>query len=101
MNWLTKMMKPLIRGAGELSPNCKEATRLQSEALDRPLGLRQRIGLRIHLILCKWCRRYGKQIGFLRSVAHQHEQHEPSLPPQSLRSEARERIKRRLLEEEK
>lgn len=101
MNWLTKLKKTLIRGAAELSPSCKEATRLQSDALDRPLGLRQRIGLGIHLLLCKWCRRYGRQIEFLRSIAPQHENHEPGLPPQSLRPEARERIKRRLLEEGK
>ena len=101
MNWLTKMIKLLIREAGDLSPSCKEASRLQSQALDYPLRLRKSIGLRIHLLLCKWCRRYGKQIGFLRSVAHQHEEHEPCLPPQSLRPAARERIKRRLLEEDK
>ena len=101
MNSLMKMSKALLRKAGELSPNCREATRLQSEALDRPLGLGQRIGLRIHLVLCKWCRRYGKQIGFLRSAAHRLEKHEQCLPPQSLPPEARERINRRLREEEK
>ena len=101
MNSLMKILKALFRKAGELSPNCREATRLQSEALDHPLGLGQRIGLRIHLVLCKWCRRYGKQIGFLRSAAHRHEEHEQCLPPQSLTQEARERIKRRLRDEEK
>ena len=101
MNWLTKMLKALFRKAGELSPNCREATRLQSEALDRSLGRRQRIGLRTHLLLCKWCRRYGKQIRFLRSAAHQPEEHEQCLPPQSLPPEARERIKQRLREGEK
>ena len=101
MNSLMNMLKALFRKAGELSPNCREATRLQSEALDHPLGLGQRIGLRIHLFLCKWCRRYGKQIGFLRSAAHRHEGHEQCLPPQSLATEARERIKQRLREEEK
>ena len=100
MNRLKKMMKPLIRGLGDLSPSCKKATRLQSEALDHPLGLRLRIGLRIHLLLCKWCRRYGKQIGFLRSIAPQHENHETSLAPQSLRPEARDRIKQHLRDEE-
>jgi hypothetical protein len=101
MNWLMKMLKVLFRRAGELSPNCREATRMQSEGLDRHLGLAQQIGLRIHLILCKWCRRYGKQIGFLRSAARRHEEHEQGLPPQSLPPEARERIKRRLREAEK
>lgn len=84
MNWLTKTIRAL-------SPNCKEAIRLQSDALDRPLRPLQRIGLRIHLFLCVWCLRYGKQIKFLRVAAKQcdHE-HEPvsAMPP-----EARERIK--------
>jgi hypothetical protein len=96
MNWLTNKLKSLERGMAELSPSCREATRLQSEAMDRPLSLRRRIGLRLHLVLCRWCRRYGKQIGFLRSVAHEHEKHEETLPPQTLRPEARERIKERL-----
>lgn len=95
------MMKPLTQGAAELSPSCKEAARLQSLALDHPLRPRQRIGLRIHLILCKWCRRYGRQIRFIRAAALKHGKHEPGLPPQSLRPEAREGIKRRLLEEGK
>lgn len=99
MNWLTNMLKSLGRGMGELSPSCREATRLQSEAMDRPLRLRQRIGLRIHLILCRWCRRYGRQIGFLRSVAHEHEKHDQTLPPQTLRPEAKERMKERLKSE--
>ena len=42
----------------------------QGEAVDRKLPLRQRFGLRVHLMLCKWCRRYGKQITFLRDAAH-------------------------------
>lgn len=96
MNWLTNKLKTLGQGVAELSPSCREATRLQSEAMDRPLSLRKRIGLRIHLGLCRWCRRYGRQIGFLRSVAHEHEKQEETLPPQTLRPEARERIKERL-----
>jgi hypothetical protein len=77
-----------------LSPNCKEAIRLQSEALDRPLTGRQRIGLRIHLALCVWCARYGKQIKFLRTAAKQCDHdHTPSQP---LSAEARARIKRTL-----
>lgn len=90
------MLKSLSRGLAELSPSCREATRLQSEAMDRPLAPRKRIGLHIHLTLCRWCRRYGKQIGFLRSIAHPHEQHEKVLPQQTLRPEARERMKERL-----
>lgn len=92
------MWQTLWQEAGGLSPTCREAARLQSEALDRRLGLGQRLGLRLHLLLCKWCRRYGKQLDFLRAAAHRQEQHEHGLPPQPLRPEARARILRRLLE---
>ena len=77
-----------------LSPNCREAIRLQSEGLDRPLPWVQRIGLRIHLVLCIWCSRYGKQIKFLRRAARQCD-HDPE-PKQILPREARERIERAL-----
>src|SRR5689334_318370 len=96
MNWLTNVLKSLRRGMAEFSPSCREATRLQSDAMDQPLPLRKRIGLRIHLLLCRWCRRYGKQIGFLRSIAHEHAKHEKTLPLQALQPEAKERMKARL-----
>ena len=96
MNWLTNIAKTLTRGLADLSPNCKAASRLQSEALDRKLPLRQRFGLRAHLLLCKWCRRYGKQITFLRDTAHEHPDKMAEPVPQRLSDEARERIKHRL-----
>lgn len=90
MSWLTNAIRTF-------SPNCKEAIRLQSEALDHPLPPLRRIGLRIHLALCVWCSRYANQIKFLRTAAqnceHDHEP-KPTMP-----AEARERIKRRLLAE--
>jgi hypothetical protein len=87
MSWLTKTIL-------SLSPNCKEAIRLQSEALDHPLPPLRRIGLRIHLALCVWCSRYGKQIKFLRTAAQKCE-HDHA-PNTALSAEARERIKRKL-----
>jgi hypothetical protein len=96
MNWLTNIAKTLTRGLADLSPNCKAASRLQSEALDHKLPLRQRFGLRAHLLLCKWCRRYGKQIAFLRDAAHEHPDKMAEPVPQRLSDEARERIKHRL-----
>src|SRR5271167_2120744 len=91
-----ELMKTLARGFGDLSPSCREATRLQSEGLDRRLSLRQRLGLRIHLLLCKWCRRYGRQITFLRNVAQENPDKMAESVVQNLSAEARERIKKRL-----
>lgn len=96
MNWLTDTAKALTRGLGDFSPSCKAATRLQSEALDHKLRLRQRFGLHVHLMLCKWCRRYGKQITFLRDAVHEHPDKLAEPVPQKLSNEARERIKQRL-----
>ena len=96
MNWLTKIARTLIRGLADLSPSCKAATRLQSEGLDRKLLFRQRFGLRFHLLLCKWCRRYGKQVTFLRNAAHEHPDEIAEPIPQRLSDGARERIKQKL-----
>ena len=45
---------------------CKEASRLSSEALDRKLGFRERVLLRMHLALCHACSRVNAQYQFLR-----------------------------------
>jgi len=90
------MLKNLMQRLADLSPSCRQATRLQSTALDGKLSLSQRLGLRIHLCLCKWCRRYGSQIDFLRTASRHEPKPEESLPVRTLSPEARERIRQRL-----
>jgi hypothetical protein len=84
-----------------ISPNCREASRLQSQSVDRPLTFLQRFGLRIHLLLCKWCRRYGKQIHFLRRAVHEHPDQVTAATASSLSPETRERLKRALRDDAK
>ena len=78
--------------------SCREVSRLVSESLDRKLTLKERIGLRIHLFICEFCRRYEKQIAFLHRVLHM--EYDPALlccPDDAdkarLPDETRERIK--------
>lgn len=99
MDWLEKLTANLAKGLREVSPDCREATRLQSNALDGRLSLRQRFGLRVHLMLCKWCRRYGKQIRFLCEAAHEHHEKIVEAAPQKLSPDARERIRGKLRNE--
>ena len=94
-------MKFFSRLIAVLSPSCKEVTRLQSEVFEHKLTFLQRAGLRFHLVLCKWCRRYGKQIRFLRLAAQRCEQDEQIVPSQVLSSEARNRMKRAIEVEKK
>ncbi|MBS3935068.1 MAG: zf-HC2 domain-containing protein [Sulfuritalea sp.] len=46
--------------------SCKEATHVMSAAHERELGLRERIALRLHLLMCRGCRNYERQMDFLR-----------------------------------
>ena len=85
--------------ARSLAPNCREASRLQSDLLESPATLTARIGLRLHLLMCKWCKRYGQQIRFLHTAAHEHGDALTTAAPQKLSEAARERLKRKLSSE--
>lgn len=75
--------------------SCREVTRLVSESLDRELPLRQRMSTKIHLMMCKLCSRYNKQLAGLREAVRLHSMREDDMDfyPASLSSEATERIK--------
>ena len=98
---ILKSLASLLRtGFRAVIPTCREASRLQSIALDQPLSLPKRFGLRLHLLVCKWCRRYGKQIRFLGHAAHEHPENLAEATPRTLSPEARERLKRSLSDEQ-
>jgi hypothetical protein len=84
-------MHRLLQILRALTPDCREASRLQSHALDRRLSWLQRLGLRIHLLYCLWCRRYGRQILFVKKTA-QGIDREPDVPPLSKGAKARMRL---------
>jgi hypothetical protein len=92
-------LKTFKSGWAILSMDCRQATRVQSEQLDRPLPRTTRFGLGLHLLYCKWCRRYGKQVNFLHEASHEHQEKLAEISPKGLSDEARERMKRRLQSE--
>ncbi len=100
MNWFAKSLKALAGCLAALSPNCKEASRLQSAALDHRLPLIERAGLRVHLLLCRWCRRYGRQIRFLHHATREHPDKLAETTAATLPAAARERIKQTLKAEQ-
>lgn len=51
-----------------LSLRCEEADRLMSDSLDRRLGRTERLALRGHLLVCRSCRRAGRQLRALRQA---------------------------------
>lgn len=54
---------------GLFSLSCKQASHLQSEALDRDLRLSERLSLRWHMRICDACTRVSRQWDFLRRAA--------------------------------
>ncbi len=78
---------------------CREAAQLLLDSLDGELPLRQRIALRIHLLMCKLCPRFRRQILFLKETLNQYRLEgvgEGLFASESLSAEARGRIQRAL-----
>jgi hypothetical protein len=55
----------------KLRLNCREVTRLTLEGEDRRLGLFDRIGIRLHLMICDACPRFAKQVKLMRQAIGQ------------------------------
>lgn len=75
------------------TPSCAEMSRLTSRALEQPLTLKMRMMLRLHFVICAWCRRYFEQINFLHNTAPKLGLKLGELPGRGLAAEAKERIK--------
>ena len=56
---------------GKLMYSCEQAARLSSRAMEQPLGVWQRLLLNTHLVICRRCTNFRRQIAFLRRAAHQ------------------------------
>ena len=79
--------------------SCKDVTKLVSESMDRSLPLGKRVGVRFHLLICRFCERYRRQLLLIRETARNlaHAGEMPGEPfPETLSPEARERIRKSL-----
>ena len=47
---------------------CREVHRLVAESMDRETGFAERVTLRLHLAICDNCRRFTRQMHFLRDA---------------------------------
>lgn len=75
---------------------CKEVSKLVSESLDHELSLWQRLGLWIHLSMCKFCRRYRKDLLHIHSEIQQRAlaiEEDITNSEEKLSDNSRERIK--------
>lgn len=49
--------------------SCKTASRLISQSLDKPLSWHERLTLRFHLMICKFCKEFSRQLTKLQLAA--------------------------------
>lgn len=77
--------------------SCKQVSQLVTEADFRRLSWRERLGMRLHLLICVACARFERQAAFLRTAARRYADRVESggLGP-ALPDAARERIADRL-----
>lgn len=50
--------------------NCKQASKLISQSLDRRLSWAERCQLKLHLIICTPCRRFARQLKLMAAAIH-------------------------------
>ena len=77
--------------------NCKAVSQIVSESMDRNLPIHQRVLIWLHLMMCKYCARFKRQLLLLREVCRSEE----IMPAESddtpvLPKEACDRIKQSL-----
>lgn len=46
--------------------SCKDVSQIISQSLDRPLTMRERFALKLHLLICKYCKRFSQQLQTIR-----------------------------------
>jgi len=76
--------------------SCKDVTRLLSESMDHSLPLGKRVGVRLHLLICRFCSRYERQLLLIREIIRRLAVPEDPSGPSTgelLSEEARERIR--------
>jgi hypothetical protein len=73
--------------------DCKHASRLVSQSMDRKLSLRERLGLQLHLLMCDACSQFSRQISLLRQAVRQWSMRIENDNAINLSDEARNRIR--------
>ena len=79
--------------------SCKDVTQLLSESMDHSPPLVKRIGVRLHLLMCRFCARYERQLLLIRETVRRivaSEEKPGESPGETLSEESKERIRKSL-----
>lgn len=74
--------------------NCKEVSEMVSESMDRALPFYQRVLMRLHLLMCKYCARCREQFETIRAASRYEELQGRELDDSlALSNDGKERLK--------
>ena len=74
--------------------NCKEVSEMVSESMDRALPFHQRVLIRMHLLMCKYCARCKEQYETIRAAMRYEELDGKDLDAsRSLSKDGKERLR--------
>ncbi len=76
--------------------SCKDTARLLSDSRDQHLPFMTRLGLRMHVMMCRFCRRYDHQLDVIETVVASYATSAEEMHPATLSPDARARIKESL-----
>ena len=79
--------------------SCKDVTQLISQSMDTSLPIGKRLGVRLHLLTCRFCARYERQLRLIRETLRRLSAIEdrPEGPVvENLSADARDRIRKSL-----
>ncbi len=98
MSWYEKAKHAVRFWLLRRLPACKQTVEIISQSMERPLTLRERLLLKLHLWVCMWCLWYMEHLQIMRDALRlqENESDVDISTTTRLSDEARERIRRSL-----
>jgi len=78
--------------------NCQHVAQLVSESMDHKLSPGRRLGMRFHLLMCRHCFRYKKQLYLIRRLISRQSSLMNDLPPRAMDENAKRRLRKIIAE---
>ena len=98
MKLIELLKSRLVEWVWNHSPNCAEMSRLASKSFEAPISLTTRMAMRLHFLICVWCKRYAQQLQIIHKCSPHLGNHLDATSTRPLSTESKERMKRSLRE---
>ena len=93
-NIIIKLLMPVM---SKMTPACEVITQKISESMDHKISLSDRFRIRFHLLGCKFCQRYEKQLIIMQKMMENKSKEINELPNSpKLSSDAKQRMKQKI-----